>query len=260
MHLSSLEVEMPQRVWKVGELAARTGISVRTLHHYDAIGLLIPSGRSGSVHGSGHRLYTESDLSRLHQILCLKQLGFSLEQVRDFLNREDYDPQQVLRLHLEQVRQQIQELTELGTRLEGLALLLDRTDAVSPETLLESMEVMTMIDKYYTSEQLNQLKARKEQVGEDRIREVEAEWPGLIAEVQAAMAAGTDPTDQAVQQLARRWFALVREFTGGDPGITRSLNTMYQTEEKVMDHDQATWKGMMEYIQKAATAAGITLT
>lgn len=52
-------------MWKVGEISGRTGLSVRTLHHYDAIGLLVPSGRTSSSHGSGHRLYTQSDLVRL---------------------------------------------------------------------------------------------------------------------------------------------------------------------------------------------------
>ena len=54
---------MPEQCWKVGELAARTGLTVRTLHHYDAIGLLSPSGRrTESAHGSGHRLYTAADV------------------------------------------------------------------------------------------------------------------------------------------------------------------------------------------------------
>ena len=92
---------MPAEFWKVGELAARTGLTVRTLHHYDAIGLLCPSGRTESNHGSGHRLYTAADVKRLHQILCLKQLGFSLEQVQEYLTRDDYDPRQVIRMHLE---------------------------------------------------------------------------------------------------------------------------------------------------------------
>ena len=60
---------MPERHWKVGELAARTGLTVRALHHYDAIGLRT------------HRLYTSADVTRLHQIICLKQLGFGLEQI-----------------------------------------------------------------------------------------------------------------------------------------------------------------------------------
>ena len=76
---------MPEQTWKVGELAARTGLTVRTLHHYDAIGLLCPSGRTGSNHGSGHRLYTAADVTRLHQILCLKQLGFGLEQIKEYM-------------------------------------------------------------------------------------------------------------------------------------------------------------------------------
>src|SRR3954466_4629955 len=91
------------RYWKVGELAERTGLTVRTLHHYDAIGLLSPSGRTGSNHNSGHRLYTAADVARLQQILSLKMLGFGLEQIREYLSRGDYDPRRVVRLHLERV-------------------------------------------------------------------------------------------------------------------------------------------------------------
>ena len=72
---------MPFEALKVGELARRTGLTVRTLHHYDAIGLLRPSGRTDSAHGSGHRLYTAADVARLQQILSLKHLGFGLEQI-----------------------------------------------------------------------------------------------------------------------------------------------------------------------------------
>src|SRR3954451_9482376 len=94
------------RFWKVGELAERTGLTVRTLHHYEAVGLLSPSGRTGSAHGSGHRLYTAADVARLQQILSLKQLGFSLEQIREHLAGADYDPRRVVRLHLDRVRGQ----------------------------------------------------------------------------------------------------------------------------------------------------------
>ena len=121
---------MAGQTWKVGELAARTGLTVRTLHHYDAIGLLCPSGRSGSNHGSGHRLYTVADVSRLHQVVCLKQLGFGLDQIKEYMTRADYDPRQVIRLHLEDVRRKAAEMAELGERLQGLAEILDRADAV----------------------------------------------------------------------------------------------------------------------------------
>ena len=67
------------QTWKVGALARQTGLTVRTLHHYDEIGLLAPSLRTGA----GHRLYTADDLGRLLQILSLRQLGLSLDEVRD---------------------------------------------------------------------------------------------------------------------------------------------------------------------------------
>ena len=73
---------------KVGELAKRTGLTIRTLHHYDEIGLLKPSGHTES----GHRLYTADDIARLQQVISLRQLGFSLEEVRDCLDRPDFSP------------------------------------------------------------------------------------------------------------------------------------------------------------------------
>ncbi len=111
-----------------------------------------------------------------------------------------------------------------------------------------------MYEKYYTEEQLAELKARAEQVGPERMREVEAEWPALIAEVKAEMAQGTDPADPRVQALARRWMSLIKEFTGGDPGIAQSLNNMYQNEPGVRAQagvDMA----LFEYIDKALAAA-----
>ena len=248
---------MSEHRWKVGELAARTGLTVRTLHHYDAIGLLCPSGRTDSAHGSGHRLYTAADVARLHQILCLKQLGFPLEEIREYMTRADYDPRRVVRLHLERVRRQAAELAGLGDRLQTLAETLDRADAVSPDVFLNTIEAMTMFEKYYTPEQLEYLKNRKEQVGDARMKEVEAEWPRLMEEVRSAMVAGTDPADPKVQELAKRWVGLVNEFTGGNPGIVGSLNRMYQTEDAVAGMDVQAMRPMMEYIQKAMAAAGI---
>ena len=77
---------------KVGELAQRTGLTVRTLHHYDEIGLLRPS-----VHTeSGHRLYTERDVARLQQVLSLRQLGFALEEIALCLDRPGFSPLEVI--------------------------------------------------------------------------------------------------------------------------------------------------------------------
>jgi DNA-binding transcriptional MerR regulator len=251
---------MRNQFWKVGELAARTGLTVRTLHHYDAIGLLCPSGRTESNHGSGHRLYTAQDLSRLHQIMCLKQLGFSLEQIKDYLTRDDYDPRKVIRLHLEDVRRKAAELAELGERLREFSEALERAENVSPETFLETIGVMTMIEKYYTAEQLKQLEERRKAGGEameKEIAEAPQKWADLHKDVNDAIAAGIPPTDPQAHALAKRWLDLVTAFTGGDPGIFNSLRNMYRNESNVMGMDTSAINPGMEWIQKAAAAAGI---
>jgi DNA-binding transcriptional MerR regulator len=248
-----------ERVWKVGELAARTGLTVRTLHHYDAIGLLSPSGRTGSAHNSGHRLYTAADLARLQQILSLRQLGFGLDDIREYLSRADYDPRRVVRLHLARVQGRADELRKLADRLAALADALDKAEAVSADDFLNTVREITMVEKYYTPDQLEQLAARKEQVGQARIDEVQAEWPRLQAEVKAAFDARMDPADPRAQELARRWFGLISEFTGGDPEIFKTLNRMYQNEDTIHGMDVKAMRPQMEWMGKAAKAAGIEL-
>src|SRR5215471_17062339 len=244
-----------QQVWKVGELAGRTGLTVRTLHHYDRIGLLSPSARTGSNHGAGHRLYTATDVARLQQILSLKMLGFGLEQIREYLSRDDYDPRRVVRLHLERVRGQADELRRLAERLAALADALDKAEVVSADEFLDTIEVMTMIEKYYTPEQLAQIEARKAALGEERIKEANAEWPPLFAEVRAEMEAGTDPADPKVQALARKWYGLLDEFTGGDPELFNSTRNMYANEDQIREMDVKAMRPMFAYIQKAAAMA-----
>lgn len=248
--------------WKVGELAARTGLTVRTLHHYDAIGLLSPTGRTESMHGSGHRLYTAADVARLQQILSLKMLGFSLEQIGEYILRSDYNPQQVVRLHLERIREQAAEMARLADKLNTISIALNRAEVVSSDEFLTTIQEMTMIEKYYTPEQLEQLQKRREEAGPETaklIADGPQMWTDLMAAVQAEMDAGTDPADPRAQALAHRWFGLVNAFTGGDPGIFKSLKRMYQNEEKVNGMDVKSKQPMFEYVEKARLAAGIQI-
>src|SRR5260370_11673481 len=99
---------------KVGELARRTGLTVRTLHHYDEIGLLKPSLHSEA----GYRLYTAADVARLQQVLSLRQLGFALEEVRDCLDRPCFSPLEVIRLHVARLREQIELERKLSELLQ----------------------------------------------------------------------------------------------------------------------------------------------
>jgi DNA-binding transcriptional MerR regulator len=239
---------MPAEAMKVGALAKRTGLSVRTLHYYDEIGLLSPSARSEG----GHRLYTAADIGRLQQIKSLRQLGFSLEQTQECLSRPDYSPRRVLAAHIDQLRAQIALQERLCLSLERIVDWLGASDVVSVEEFLRAIEGISMVEKHYTPEQLEYLKQRAQEVGPERIREVEAEWPVLIAAVRAEMEKGTDPSDPHVQALAQRWMGLVREFSGGNPGIEKSVRTMYETEQPADIHPSipADIHEMFAYISK----------
>src|SRR6478736_3749690 len=140
---------MGSEALRVGELARRTGLTVRTLHHYDAIGLLRPSLHTAA----GYRLYTAADVARLQQILSLRQLGFSLEEVRDCLDRPGFAPLEVIRLHAARLREQIELQRKLCERLEALAEHFRTAGEVSADAFLYTIEMMTMLDKYYTPEQ-----------------------------------------------------------------------------------------------------------
>ena len=241
---------MRPAVWKVGELARETGLSVRTLHYYDEIGLLAPAQHTAS----GHRLYGGADLARLQQIKSLRQLGFSLEQIRDCLNGPDFSPLRLVESHLASLREQIARQQWLCGRLEALAAHFRAAEEVSAEEFLQTIEAMNMIEKYYTPEQLRWLEERRRTVGEERIREVEAEWPRLMAEVRAAMDRGADPASPEVQELARRWMGLVREFTGGNPEIEKAVKSMWQQEENIHGMDTASVRPLREYINRALAA------
>lgn len=235
---------------KVGDLAKQTGVSVRTLHYYDEIGLLSPSHRTET----GYRLYGDGDILRLQQIVSLRQIGFSLEEIRKCLEQRNFSFDRILQLHTTRLREQIELSQKLLNRLEAIAQMVSSTETVSVETLIQTIEAMSLLEKYYTPEQLETLKQRRELLGEERIEQAQADWQTLIEQARAEMAKGTDPTSEFVKALARRSLELIQEFTGGDPGIEQSLNQLYQHESPEVASRGAIDAAVMEYLGRARAA------
>lgn len=106
-----------ERTWRIGEVAERTGVTRRTLRHYDELGLLVPSGRSSS----DYRLYDEADLVRLLQIQSLKALGLNLAEIGRALADPHLDATATLTAHQEVLARRIAAEQQLADRLAGLA-------------------------------------------------------------------------------------------------------------------------------------------
>jgi DNA-binding transcriptional MerR regulator len=147
---------MKARFWKVGELTKLSGVTIRTLHHYEEIGLLLPSARTES----GHRVYGEGDVVRLQQILSLKQLGFSLEDIGTCLSEKKLTPLDVVRMHRRRVEEESERLLELRSRLVKLETALSGERPVSVDEFIKTIEVIQMHEKYFTKEQLEELENR----------------------------------------------------------------------------------------------------
>jgi DNA-binding transcriptional MerR regulator len=239
---------------KVGELARRTRLTIRTLHHYDEIGLLRPSLHTES----GHRLYTAGDVARLQQVLSLRQFGFPLEEIRDCLNRPDFSPVELIERHLARLREQVELQRKLCQRLEAIAAGLRTAVEVSAEEFLQTIEVMTMIESYYTPEQMESFRKRSAEAaaaGEDLTQQGTAAWQELLAQLKVEMDSGTDPADPKVQALEKRRQALVNAFSGGDKAIEENLKRMWTEQGDKLCAQFGIDPKVMAYLGKAAEAA-----
>jgi len=238
--------------YTVGALAKASGLTVRTLHHWDAIGLLVPAERAGN----GYRRYGASEVARLYRILALRRLGLSLEAIASVLEREGPELEAAVRAHLARIEEQLTATTALRDRLVRILDALGGDAGPSSRQLIETIEVMTMHEQYYTPEQLEQLAARRETLGEEGMRKAQDDWARLIAEVEAEREAGTDPADPRVQALMDRWQELIQAFTGGDAGITASLKRMYSEQGAEQASRGAMSAELQEYVGRATAARG----
>jgi DNA-binding transcriptional MerR regulator len=208
---------------KVGELAERTGLSVRALHYYEEIGLLLPSHRTPS----NHRLYTAEDVARLQRIRSLRQMGFTLERIADLLTDPSITPLKIVEDHLALVREQVVLQERLLGRLESLARTLRRDGDVDTDAFLNTIEEMTMWEKAFSQEQKDLVQARAGKLGVENVREIELGWLGILATLRAAMEKGVEPNSSEVQVLVTRMSELTRKFAGNDEAIQRILADAY---------------------------------
>jgi len=212
-----------ERGWKIGELAKKTGLTVRMLHHYDRIGLLSPSRYTES----GHRLYSPADLAKLQQIVSLKQLGFRLKEIKAMMDNPDYDPADMLRLQLARLDGQLRTLFDLRQQLQRLYDQYRRGQMGSAEQFMTVMRMMNMArSPHFSAGQIRDLQTRY--FGLRDKQAMEAAGRRMLAGFRECLLAGKSPDDPDVLALARRWKKTMDAHALLDPQLVQSAERYYR--------------------------------
>ncbi|MCP3137771.1 MerR family transcriptional regulator [Pyxidicoccus xibeiensis] len=223
---------------RIGELARHAGLTVRTLHHYDAIGLLKPSARSGG----GYRLYGQADIARLHAIQAMRQLGLALEDVGRLLDGGGAPLPVIVEQQLRALDRQIAQAEKLRTRLELLQAKLSDGHVPESRDWLATIRMMTACDKYFSTDELKTIFGNWQRIA--------PELQALMAQVRQAMKAGIPADSLEVQPLAHRWMMLMGLWMDGNFDLIRRWGDMYKREPSVHS-EQGPDLRMVEYVDRA---------
>ncbi len=210
---------------KVGELAKSSGLTVRTLHHYDAIGLLRPSGRSVS----GYRLYNRADVARLHGIQALRHLGLSLREIASMLASDGASLPAIVARQIRALEHEIEQATGLRARLDLLQTQLIQGQQPEMGDWLRTLSLMATYGKYFSAQELKKIF--------DNWSQVEAQMTPLFKAVRAALARGRPHDALEIQPLVARWMQLLGQWMEGDEDLMRRWGQMYDQEPSVADSD-----------------------
>lgn len=207
---------------RIGELAQRTGLTVRALRHYDDIGLLVPSERSSG----GYRLYGRKDVARLYRILALQRLELSLADIQGLLDHAAGGISEVVAQQVAQLEREILQASALRSHLLTLQSQLQAREEPGIDDWLLALESMVAGSKYFSDDEQRKLKARRDGFA-DAVAPERAE---LSAWLHKLVAAKVSPEDPQAQLLAQRWIALLLEESGGDEGLLMKHYTMHWNE------------------------------
>ncbi len=243
--------------YRVKAFAQMAGVTVRTLQYYDREGLLKPSQYTRDK----HRLYERQDLLRLQQIMTLKYMGYSLNEIRRLLTSPEYDVRRSLQIQKDALEQRVAQLQKVVRALDQTLATLSSLKpaeldwAVVTEIIrgIAGAEKWQGAERYFSPEQRDLLAERAKAISPQALVKGQRDWADLMAAFQAQRERGRAPSDAAVQRLAAKMDKLVHAFTGGDKGLTQSLRHLY-TDWNKLPADQRPYDAELQrYMGRAYT-------
>jgi DNA-binding transcriptional MerR regulator len=242
----------------VGEVATLAGVTVRTLHHYDRIGLLSPSERTSA----GYRRYTPSDLDRLHQVLVYRELGFPLEEIATLLDDPAADPVAHLRRQLALLRDRLDRTRAMVAAVEKEMEARTMGISLTPEERFEvfgehdpSQYDAEVEERWGETEAYAESRRRTSSYTKDdwlRIKEEGADVERRFAEALRSGAAAD--SEQAMDVAEEHRQHISRWFYDCPPEMHAGLGRMYVEDERFTAHYEEIAPGLAQYVSTAVQA------
>jgi DNA-binding transcriptional MerR regulator len=245
-------MEQNGKAYTVNQLARLARVSVRTLHHYDQIGLLEPSERTAS----GYRLYRKPELLRLQQILFYKELDIPLMTIKEILGRPGFDQVEALLEHRRNLQQR-------ASRIEKLLQTIDKTITKITEEKMELTDA-ELYDGFTEEQRERYPRQAKERYGTEMVEETEkrlrklskAEWQSIKEEgdqVTRDLAALADrpPQDAQVQAAIARHHAWIEHFFDAPADVYRRLGQGYAEDPDFRSTYDKYRTGLADFIRAA---------
>lgn len=243
-----------EETFRVGEVARVARVTVRTLHHYDAIGLLRPSCRSDK----GYRLYTRPDLLRLHQIRIQQQLGLSLAEIRAVLDDPSFDQRAALLAQRDRVRAELDTTKVMLAGIDAALEAMANPATIDFPTLFDGFDPATheheAHKRWGDTDAYRESARRTAAYGEDEWEQMRDEQAQLLEALAGAMRSGIPPSMAKLladehRQHIDRWFYPC------NPEMHRNLSRLYTQDERFQLTFDEVAPGLAAYLVAAIESA-----
>ena len=245
----------------VGQVSESFGVTVRTLHHYDEIGLLHPSERTSA----GYRLYTSEDLHWLSAIVVYRRLGFRLEEIGELLAAEGRDVIDHLRRQRDAVRARLAEMSDLVDAIEQRLEAEMQNEPATTEDLKKLFGDAPFEEfqeeaeqRWGDTEKWAQSRQRTAGMSKEQWAQVKAETEAFEAALGAAVRDGAPTDGEAAAALAERHRANVNRFYGCDHEFQVCLAQMYLSDPRFTAHYEEIASGAAQWLYDAIVANAAT--
>jgi DNA-binding transcriptional MerR regulator len=243
------------RSYTVGELASLAHVSVRTLHHYDAIGLLSPAERTPA----GYRLYRHDDLEQLQHILLYRELDFPLDAIGRLMLDPAFDRRAALVAQRDQLAARSRRMTSILDAIDRALDALDQGDAMNDSEMFEVFGdfdpkeyVAEAKERWEETDQYAESARRTAAYTKDDWRAIKSEGSAISNDLAAALVAGAAPADPGVQALVDRHRASIdRWFYPCSIEMQANLGEMYAADPRFAATYERIQPGLAVFLRDA---------